>query len=524
MDDLPFAQKLWLLVNDPKITLCKWSRNGTSISVRIDLLDGYLANRDGASNIFRTRLPCVWLRQLDANGFQRIREPVSPATAALSNRAKLLLQLKEARSGANVDADSAMEIEVHEYCHEDFRLDQPHKLDKIRRMDQPRYSLPAELWHKFNRRHRTAGVCIVEKRPPLSLANARLWLTTVLKEKALGMSLASELERCLRTSDTTIMLNSDAFVDVCSSTSGFERREVAGYYGDDVTVDALKRFFGPYVPTYGPDGGVLIGAAVPTAEPPESTAVTGEESGSAATSTIEIPQFQIVRNTGASDDSQTYSLQMSGTMSDVLTPQLVVCSDYGAKALANLNRFTPIDYDTSFLTEMEQIAENDVKAEYGVSIASATDVQPHCDGADTAETVVKNEYPPALEMDHHHQHTADYKCMSAVVDEYEDDEHFDINQLLRLKTPTTTVDVAPVVDFQATEIDSKDPIYAELQAMQSEETNREQAWNTNDMSTATACSASETCENDFIEQVGLIDQDYFSKYDDSMAKLYDNLN
>lgn len=534
---LPFPHKLWLLVNDPDIIVCTWSRNGTAIRIRIDLLDGYLANYGDKSSIFRTQIPCLWLRQLRDYGFQQIGEPGSASPAVLS-RADLLLILNAVNSGEEMDG--VLEVDVQEYRHESFRRDRPQLLDTIRRLEPcVRHSIPVEVWEKINQ-HRGA------KRPPMSLANARLWLTTLLKELALRTMLASQLERCARTSDSTIQLDADVFENACGSLSGFEQRDVAGYYGDDVDMDTVKRYFGPFVPTYATEDGVssvpsVVSApkpvvAVPTA--PTKAPACDEDSAAASdsTPTIAIPQFQIVHNASATDASQAYSLQISEPMvyvPEVTSTPLVVCSDYGAQALANINRFTEINYDTSFLTDAapEQIDLDDLKSE-SVSDTVAEEVdQPIQIVADGEETV-KDEYILITlnpEMDKHHQENTGNDGASAISADYDDDDNFDIDQLLRLKPPVPIVDVAASELSEqsiAADTDSKDPIYAELQAMQCGDSAKEEK--AADMqetppTVSNAVSAAESSVNDIIQQAGFIDEDFMSKYNDSMNELYDKM-
>lgn len=68
--------------------------------------------------------------------------------------------------------------------------------------------------------------------------------------------LSLKLDRCVRTNNWSIELKEEVFENAADSVSGFEQREVAGFYGHDVTSEQIKSFFGEYLPTYSNDEGL----------------------------------------------------------------------------------------------------------------------------------------------------------------------------------------------------------------------------------------------------------------------------
>lgn len=94
---------------------------------------------------------------------------------------------------------------------------------------------------------------ILLTRKPLNCA--RLRLRTLLRERSVRSMLSQKLDRCVRTNNWSIDLEADVFENAVDSVSGFEQREVAGFYGHDVTFEQIKSFFGEYLPTYSNDEG-----------------------------------------------------------------------------------------------------------------------------------------------------------------------------------------------------------------------------------------------------------------------------
>lgn len=85
---------------------------------------------------------------------------------------------------------------------------------------------------------------------------ARLRLRTILRERSVRSMLSLKLDKCVRTNNWSIELEAEVFENAVDSVTGFEQREVAGFYGHGVTTDQIKSFFGEYLPTYSNDEGV----------------------------------------------------------------------------------------------------------------------------------------------------------------------------------------------------------------------------------------------------------------------------
>lgn len=85
---------------------------------------------------------------------------------------------------------------------------------------------------------------------------ARQRLRTILRERSVRDMLSLKLDQCVRTNNWAIELEADVFENAVDSVSGFEQQEVAGFYGQGVTVDQIKSFFGEYLPTYSNDEGL----------------------------------------------------------------------------------------------------------------------------------------------------------------------------------------------------------------------------------------------------------------------------
>lgn len=78
----------------------------------------------------------------------------------------------------------------------------------------------------------------------------------MLRERSVRAMLSLKLDRCVQTNNWSIELEADVFENAVDSVSGFEQREVAGFYGQGVTSDQIKSFFGEYLPTYSNDEGI----------------------------------------------------------------------------------------------------------------------------------------------------------------------------------------------------------------------------------------------------------------------------
>lgn len=85
---------------------------------------------------------------------------------------------------------------------------------------------------------------------------ARLRLRTILRERSVRAMLSLKLDKCVRTNNWSIELDADVFENAVDSVSGFEQRDVAGYYGQSVTSEQIKSFFGEYLPTYSNEDGI----------------------------------------------------------------------------------------------------------------------------------------------------------------------------------------------------------------------------------------------------------------------------
>lgn len=452
---LSFPQKLWLLMNrkyrtssdnnnnpsatttsssncseittNPLVNLtnnvCKWSRNGTAIRVRIDRLDEFLATA-GARSLFRCRRSGQWLRQLVAYGFQRIGDSGNNASGSIS-RANLLAMASAVAGSGQAASTPNLDMEVHEYRHESFRRDQPQRIDAIK-WQQPLSSNPSsanadqqqrvavQMLRRprlLRRRRRSAGwpdpctrilrssaattaTTVAAGSTTPRLCVARLRLRTVLRMVAVRSMLHAKLEHCARTDDWSMELQADVYENAADSVSAFERRDVAGFYGRNVSVAAVRTFFGEYLPTYAAngqaadaDGSVGLVEAQQLQQQqlsfeakPEVCADGGETVPFNAETTTTgdvivadncqpngpaIAQFQIRHDAGEFSvhklDSTTTTTATSkslinATTSDSNNLLATISSDYGARALVNRNQFTPIDYDTSF---MDNVAMED---------------------------------------------------------------------------------------------------------------------------------------------------------------------
>lgn len=539
--DLRFPQKLWLLVNKPHhistaadsksdsdtptVTpsdLCVWSRHGTAIRVRVDLLDAYLAGLNGRS-LFRCQLPGQWLRQLRVYGFQRLGGDL-PAASAAASRAALLQLLHQQQDGT--DDAHPLDVDVHEYRHEAFRRDRPQLIDTIR-MPAVAAQTPAQQravamlrhhrhtdakrrvpdWDPCTRLYdRDSGACMQQPRG--------LQLRTLLRDRAVREMLAQKLDRCKRTNDCQIELESDVFQNAADSESGFEQREVAGYYGENVSARAVRAFFGEYLPTYAnEEGASSLTMTGDSQQPPDATGETTNVEGvtqsaaAAADAFAIMPQFQIVHNATAADPSQAYSLMpmVDGQRSAMLRAAAadpVVSSDYGLQALANINHFTPIQYDTSFLDDVPDFGDDAIKDE----------VLP-------PEEVL--EKPPVVN------------------DDDDDDDNFHIDQFFCMKPrPTNACDVPAATDEQTMQApnnnvdDSIDPLDAELQAMQQDvDATLQKAAQAIPATAANVAMSIDrndaddesTATSDIIQQAAIIDDDFFSEIRESMDVLYDKM-
>lgn len=608
---LRFPQKLWLLVNrslagtashtqdvnehedddadassppipqPPPDDICEWSRNGTAIRVRLDRLDAYLDG--GRCSIFRTRLPCLWLRQLCAYGFQRIG---GGGTGDSNNRQPLhgsrasLLQLLHAGAAVGPGERPPLDVDVHEYRHDAFRRDRPHLIDSIRLQRrrhedtnrQPADADGAAAQHsrtqrrqlckliRLRRQQRTAadpcqrlagrnhhGRAHARSGLSAPMCAARQRLRTVLRARSLRRMLNEKLERCARTGDWSIELASDVFDSAADAVSGFEQREVAGYYGDGVEVAAVKAFFGEFLPTYANDEGasslvVETGNGVKTM----GATIAGETAPAAAAAAVEepvpaqeqqqqqqfaeqIPQFHIMHNAAAVNPNEAYSLQVIGAGTGSTTssamhvstapppmpiakpmakPTLTISSDYGAQALANINQFTPIQYDTSFLDG----SFND---------ATATPNDENVENVEQSKPAVNG-------------------------DDDDDDDHFEIDQFFRMKVRdngnaipcVAAAAAAAVVPPEENDPKAIDPLDKELQAMQQDDNvaepvatsiTTETPHHAKDEPSATVTKPqpddkpSTANTNDIIQQAAFIDDDFFSQIRESMDVLYDKM-
>lgn len=439
---LSFPQKLWLLMNRKYRTtvdnnsnnnsaatttttgenaaahhsvnitnnICKWSRNGTAIRVRIDRLDEFLATAGGRS-LFRCRRSGQWLRQLVACGFQRIGDAGQNAGGTIS-RANLLAMAASVVAGSAADGSTPatpnLDMEVHEYRHESFRRDQPQRIDTIKWPMAPTAAATVEQQQQriavrmlcyprvLRRRRRLAGwpdPCsrIVRSAAPSKrsdgaepavasprLCGARMRLRTVLHMVAVRSMLHAKLEHCARTNDWSMELQADVYENAADSVSTFERRDVAGFYGRNVGSAAVRTFFGEYLPTYAASGPEAEAAGVALSEAQRSssfepkpeigdvvatasaiTPTTASDAATAAADTaggqlpsIAIAQFQIRHDAGEFSVHKLDPMQhrKAGGFNDNLLA--TISSDYGAQALVNRNHFTPIDYDTSFMDDV----------------------------------------------------------------------------------------------------------------------------------------------------------------------------
>lgn len=235
---LRFPQKLWIMVNDGN-GIAEWSRNGTAICVDIDALDAYLL---GDESIFRTRNHCSFERQMLLYGFQRIG-----GHTLISGRASF----------------ATMEPDEMEFRHESFKRDRSYLVDSIRKRlltnDRNIKILQMPNTARKLRCRPNSDPC--RRISPKALAKcqleyARIRLRTVLRERCVRAMLSLKLDRCVRTNDWSIELEADVFENAMDSVSGLEQREVAGYYGQGVTPDQIKTFFGEYLPTYSNDEGL----------------------------------------------------------------------------------------------------------------------------------------------------------------------------------------------------------------------------------------------------------------------------